>query len=194
MRFLRLASRLAAAAAATTLLAGVPTLAVAQDAVAAVWVPKKVHFVYQGFTTRYSCDGLRDKVRSMLSMLGAADLDVRESPCSSPAGVPSPFPGVRVTMKVLVPASSAAAAKDKSAAAHPVQAHWSNVVLMPTNAGFDEQGNCELIEQFKETFLPLFTTRNIKYRSTCIPHQLTLGTHLSAEVLMPAAKKPANRQ
>ena len=95
-------------------------------------------------------------------------------------------------MKVLVPASSAAASKDQSAAAHPVQAHWRNVVLMPTNAGFDEQGNCELIEQFKETFLPLFTTRNVKYRSTCIPHELTLGTHLSAEVLMPPAKKPAS--
>lgn len=27
--------------------------------------------------------------------------------------------------------------------------------------------------------------RNISVESNCIPHQLTLGTHLSAEVLMP---------
>ena len=56
---------------------------------------------------------------------------------------------------------------------------------MPSNAGFEEQGNCELIEQFKQTFLPLFTTRHIRYGSNCVPHQLTLGTHLSVEVLMP---------
>jgi hypothetical protein len=69
-----------------------------------------------------------------------------------------------------------------------VQARWKDVVLMAENASYDEQGKCELIEQFKETFLPLFSTRNVKYGSTCIPHQLTLGTHLSAEVLMPASK------
>jgi hypothetical protein len=70
-----------------------------------------------------------------------------------------------------------------------VQAHWKNVVLMPSNADFESEGNCELIEEFKESFLPLFTTRNVKYESTCVPYQLTLGTHLSAQVLMPPAKK-----
>ncbi len=187
MSLLKFVSRLASAAAATALLAAVPAMAAAQDGVAAVWVPRKVQFIYQGFTTRYSCDGLRDEVRSMLTELGAQDLKVREVPCSSPSGVPSPFPGVSVTMRVLVPASSAEASKDKNAGP-PVQAHWKEVVLMPSNAPLNEQGKCELIEQFKETFLPLFTTRNIKYRSTCIPHQITLGTHLSAEVLMPPAK------
>jgi hypothetical protein len=187
MSVLRLVSRWASAAAATSLLAAVPALAAAQGSMAAVWVPKEVQFIYQGFTTRYSCDGLRDEVRSMLEKLGARELKVLEVPCSTSPGVPSPFPGVRVKMQVLVPASSAAASKDKHVGA-PVQAHWKDVVLMPTNADYDEQGKCELIEQFKETFLPLFTTRNIKYQSTCIPHQITLGTHLSAEVLVPAAK------
>lgn len=181
-------SRLMAAAAAVALLAGVPALAAANNTVTAVWVPKSTRFIYQGFTTRYSCGGLRDKVRSMLRKLGAQDLHVREVPCSTPAGAPSPFPGVTVKMRVLVPASSPEAAKYKSAGA-PVQAHWQNVVLMPSNASFEEQGDCELIEEFKESFLPLFTTRNVKYESTCIPYQLTMGTHLSAEVLMPAPKK-----
>lgn len=187
MSVLRLVSRWTSAAAATTLLAAMPALAVAQDGVTAVWVPKEVQFIYQGFTTRYSCDGLRDQIRTMLERLGAKDLKVREVPCSTPPGVPSPFPGVRVKMQVLVPGSSAEASKNKEVGP-PVQAHWKEVVLMPANADYDEQGKCELIEQFKETFLPLFTTRNVKYQSTCIPHQITLGTHLSAEVLMPAPK------
>lgn len=185
MSVLRLVSRWSSAAAAVTLLAALPTLAAAQDSVAAVWVPKHVQFIYQGFTSYYSCDGLRDQIRTMLERLGAKDLKVQQYSCVNPSG-PSLFPGVRVNMRVLVPASSAEAAKEKNAGS-PVQAQWKDVVLMPTNAPVNEQGNCELIEQFKETFLPLFTTRNVKYESTCIPHQVTLGTHLSAEVLMPSA-------
>lgn len=188
MSLFRFVSRWVAAAAAAALLAGVPALAAAKDTVAAVWVPKKTQFIYQGFTTRYTCGGLRDEVAHMLRKLGAQDLHVQEEACSTSPGVPSPFPGVTVTMRVLAPASSPQASKYKSAGA-PVQAHWQEVVLMPSNAGFDSQGNCELIEQFKESFLPLFSTRNVKYESTCVPYQLTMGTHLSAEVLMPPPKK-----
>ena len=186
MSLLRLASRLASLAAATTLVAAMPALAAAQDGVSAVWVPKHVQFIYQGFTTRYSCDGLRDEIRTMLDKLGAKDLKVREMACTRMSG-PDPFPGVMVTMQVLVPASSAEAAKVKNPGP-AVQAQWKDVVLMPANADYEEQGKCELIEQFKETFLPLFSTRNVDYSSTCIPHQLTLGTHLSAQVLVPASK------
>ena len=186
MSLLRYVSRLAAAAAASTVLTAVPTLAAAQDSVGAVWVPKHVQFVYQGFTTHYSCDGLQDRIRSLLAKLGAQDLKVRQFGCVRMSG-PTLFPGVQVDMRVLVPESSADAAKGKDASP-AVQARWRNVVLMPENASFNEQGDCELIEQFKETFLPLFTTRNVKYGSTCVPHQITLGTHLSAEVLLPPPK------
>ena len=186
MSLLRFLSRLVPATAAATLLAAMPALAAAQDSVSAVWVPKHVQFVYQGFTTHYSCDGLQERIRSMLEKLGAQDLKVRQLGCVNPSG-PSPFPGVNVNMRVLVPASSADAAKEKGSGP-AVQAHWKQVVLMPENASFNEQGNCELIEQFKETFLPLFTTRNVDYGSTCVPHQLTMGTHLSAEVLMAPPK------
>jgi len=187
MSRIRLVSRLVSTAAALTLLAAIPALAVAEDSVSAVWATKEVHFIYQGFTTRYSCDGLRDQVKAMLEKLGAQDLKVREAACTSPPGVPSPFPGVVVNMRVLAPASSAEASKEKDTG-HPVQAQWKNVVLMPETSSYQDQGNCELIEQFKRTFLPLFNTRNVKYRTSCVPHQITLGTHLSAEVLTPPAK------
>lgn len=186
MSLLRIVSRLASAAAAMALLAAVPALAAAQDSVAAVWVPRQVDFVYQGFTAHYSCDGLRDEIWAMLQKLGARDLEVNAYGCIRPDG-PTAFPGVRVSMLVLVPASSADAAKAKNAST-PVQAHWKETVLMPANAPVDEQGNCELIEQFKETFLPLFSTRKVDYGSTCVPYELTLGTHLSAEVLVPPSK------
>ena len=181
-------SQVAIAAVAAILLGSLPALGARQESLEAVWAPRHVTFVYQGFTTHYSCGGLRDKIREMLSKLGARDLKVREQGCVRAGGV-EPFPGVRVTMQVLVPASS----EHGKAAAAAIEAHWQNVVLMPGNASFEEEGNCELIEQFKETFLPLFTTRNIHYQSNCIPHQLTLGTHLSAEVLVPVARPVRGR-
>src|SRR6266699_5840765 len=67
----------------------------------AVWTPRELLFIYQGFTARYSCDGLRDKVRSILLELGAReDLKVTETPCSE-LGRPDPFPGVRIKINVL---------------------------------------------------------------------------------------------
>ena len=32
-------------------------------------------------------------------------------------------------------------------------------------------GDCELVEQFKSGVLPLFTTRHVEERTTCVPHQ-----------------------
>ncbi len=174
--------------AATILLGLVPALASAQGGVEAVWAPRHVKFVYQGFTTHYSCDGLRGQIRQMLLRLGARALEVRPYGCTRMVGVEH-FPGVAVTMQVLVPASSLKGGK----AGPTIRAHWENVDPMPRSGSLEEQGNCELIEQFKETFLPLFSTRHISYQSNCVPHQITLGTHLSAEVLMPDAKPSRGR-
>ena len=48
-----------------------PAVQGADNSVAAVWRERHVDFMYAGRTTRYSCDGLRDKVRAMLLDLGA---------------------------------------------------------------------------------------------------------------------------
>jgi hypothetical protein len=180
--------RLAVAALAVTMAATLAAFAGPHGgSVPAVWVPKHVRFIYQGFTTRYSCDGLRDEVTRLLSKMGPRDLKVREQPCSGSPDVPSPFPGVTVSMQVLVPASKAPPTKT----APVVPAHWRQVALMPGNASLEQHGNCELIEQFKETFVPLFSTRNIRYESDCVPYQESLGTRLSAQVLMPDRKAAA---
>jgi len=44
---------------------------------AAVWTPKEVQFTYMGFTSKYTCDGLRDTVREMLLHLGARKDDLK---------------------------------------------------------------------------------------------------------------------
>ncbi len=55
----------------------------------AVWKEQHLEFTYQGRTARYSCQGLRDKMRSLLLDLGARrDLQVALLGCdeSAPLG------------------------------------------------------------------------------------------------------------
>ena len=153
----------------------------------AVWTPKEVQFTYMGFTTHYSCDGLKDQIREMLLQLGArkSDLKVYEQPCSGPPDRPNPFPGVKIKMSVLTPAPST-----QSHVSHMVQAEWKTVKLPHRETGINAAGQCELLEQFKKTVLPLFTTRNVDLVATCVPHQLSpLGTKLQADVLVTNQKE-----
>ena len=78
--------------------AGNPLVPTEQPGAAkAVWTAKQVHFVYHGFTTHYSCEGLRDKVRKALLELGAAkDLKVREGACTRPSGGPECKPACNI--------------------------------------------------------------------------------------------------
>jgi hypothetical protein len=147
-----------------------------------------VTFVYQGFTTRYSCDGLRDKVRGVLLDLGAEKkgLKVLELGCTSPWGRPDPFPGVKVKMSVLQPASGTA--DDKA-----VAAHWKPVDLKLRDSFITDSGECELVEQIRHTFVPLFAARNVDLKTDCIPHQASASRpSLKLEVLAPDdAQHPA---
>jgi hypothetical protein len=161
----------------------------------AVWTEKELTFVYQGFTTRYSCDGLRDKVRSVLLDLGAEKkgLKVMELGCSSPSGRPDPFPGVRVKMRVLQPADSPEAAK--AADPTPVAAHWKPVDLKLRDNFTTDSGECELVEQIRQKIVPSFAARNVDLQTTCIPHQATaVRPILKMEVLMPDDVKRAAAQ
>jgi hypothetical protein len=154
---------------------------------AAVWTPKEVQFTYMGFTTHYTCDGLRDTVREMLLQLGARkdDLKVYETPCSGDPNRPNPFPGVKIKMSVLTPVSGSTPSD-----AQPVQAQWKTVKLPYRENGLNAAGQCELLEQFNKTVMPLFTTRNIDLNASCVPHQLSpLGTKLQAEVLVTDQKQ-----
>ena len=158
----------------------------------AVWTPKEIQFTYMGFTTHYTCDGLRDTIKEMLLQLGARkdDLKVTEQPCSGDPDRPNPFPGVKIKMSVLQPAPATL-----SSDASVVQAHWKPVKLPYRENGINAAGQCELLEQFNRTILPLFTTRNVDVHTSCVPHQLEpLGTKLQAEVLITDQKKAGAKQ
>jgi hypothetical protein len=164
----------------------------------AVWVKKKINFFYQGFTAKYSCDGLRDTVRSVLLQLGArkSGMDLMETGCSRGFNLPEPLPGVSGSFYVLEPVSKAAAAEGSPGSAskkggaeqRPIEAEWQIVDVSIGPQGRDRSGVCELMTQVKQRILPLFAPREVKFETDCFPHQVTIGkTELQAQVLKPIA-------
>jgi len=136
-----------------------------ENEVPAVWKARELSLDYTGFTSRYSCEGLRNKVEQALLALGARrDLDVTPYPCSITRL--ERIPSVQIKVSTLEPVA-AAPAQDA------VQAHWKTVQLAGINKL--DAGDCELAEQIKRDILPLFTTRNLKSRLNCMAFQQPVG-------------------
>jgi hypothetical protein len=179
--------RNSAGLAAALLLTSWPAWASATETSAAsesaVWVQKQVNFRYVGFTTKYSCDGLQDRMRGLLLQLGARnDLKMTGYGCM---GVNSPetTPGVRIVMHVLQPPSATSG--------QTVAAHWKSVDLLADRDLFDAARDCELISQLDRDVLPLFAVRHVDYSAACSAHTpLVGGTRLKADVLVADAAPP----
>jgi hypothetical protein len=129
------------------------------------WQKHQYSFVFMGFTSTYSCDGLADKLRTILLAAGArADAKSRPGACASPFGHPDRFARADLTFYTLSSAPSSDATK-------PVEGVWRAVRLSDRTPREVQVGDCELIEQFRNQVLPMFTTRNIEDHTTCVPHQ-----------------------
>jgi hypothetical protein len=181
----RIARFTAALMVASLCAAATPTALAGADSgqEVAVWAQKEVNFRYVGFTTKYSCDGLRDRVRRILLQLGARD-DLRMTGYGC-VGVNSPetTPGVRIVMHVLQPASATAG--------QSVAAHWKMVDLLADRDLLDAARDCELVSQLDRDVLPLFAVRHVDYSAACSAHTpLTGGTRLKADVLVADAAPP----
>jgi hypothetical protein len=150
------------------------------------WVERKLDYTYMGFTSKYSCDGLEDNVRQVLLALGArkADLKIHSLGCTRFNG-PEPFPGVSASFWVLEPLTPDQVSKVGDNGANASQ--WQSVDLTRLNGAQWDQGQCELLEQMKQKVLPLFTSRNVDFHSSCFPHSVSLGEiQFKADVLRPA--------
>jgi hypothetical protein len=150
---------------------------------AAQWRTQTLKFDYSGFTTRYTCDGLEDKVRDILLTFGARKgVKVQATGCSDGRNRPSKFAWVSAEFSSLVPAADPAAADN-------VKSEWSRVQLAPNRPSFMGAGECELVEQIRDLLQKGFTLRNADFRTNCVPHQVSVADYaVSAEVLKPAAK------
>ena len=148
--------------------------------VAAVWKEQHVSFFYMGRTSRYSCDGLRDKVRAMLLELGARrDLAITALGCEDAGRLRVGSLGPSLNMVFSTPALPQAAAKPlHTGDLAAVNARFEPFTI--TSDAFRNMGaaDCELVEEFAHQVLPRLATRNLKQDITCVPYQLSGGRFL----------------
>ena len=149
--------------------------------IAAVWKEQQLRFFYMGRTSRYSCDGLRDKVRAMLLDLGARrDLRIDALDCEGAAArtrLDAPGPSLNIVFSAPAPADPKAKplhAGDLAA----VYARFETFTI--TSDAFRNMGvaDCELVEEFAHQILPKLVTRHVKQDITCVPFQQSGGRFL----------------
>jgi hypothetical protein len=135
------------------------------------WQKHEYSFQFMGFTTTYSCDGLADKLKTLLIASGArSDATARAGACASGFGRPDKFARADLTFYTLAPAGSG------TSDSKPVDGTWIPVSIGSNRPRELGGGDCELVEQFRSNVLGMFTTRNLEVRTTCVPHQLSGST------------------
>jgi hypothetical protein len=197
------------------LLWALPALAAAQAApsadgaatVDAVWVEREVTFTYMPLTSYYSCDGLRDKVRWILTQLGARPgFKVTSRGCIEVQG-PEVFPGVKIvagfpaaaTPELLArladEASKRALAARATGKPEPVAeatarfpARVRRVEFRSGGSSLDalQDGDCELMEQLRDRAFGTLGVQVVEDRIHCVPRQVSIGAvRMTVEVLEP---------
>jgi hypothetical protein len=168
-------------AALTLALAGPPALA-QNDTVAASWQQHRKTFNYIGISPTYSCVGLQDALDYLLRKSGAQlNRPVVVYPCIGGGG-PTSLPSAMLDFSTLQ-------AAPEGGGSGSVNGVWRHVEFSMTRSNPQLHGSdCELVQEFKDTLLPMFTTRNVTSTLRCIPHQ-TIGDQfdLSFDVLAPDA-------
>jgi hypothetical protein len=139
--------------------------------IAAVWKEQHLRFFYMGRTSRYSCDGLRDKVRAMLLDLGARrDLTITALGCESTAARARPS-SLGPSLRIVV--STPVLPQPKLKPLHPGDLGVVNARFEPftiTGDAFRNMGiaDCELVEEFTHQILPKLVTRNVQQDIACV--------------------------
>ncbi|HEX9707965.1 MAG TPA: hypothetical protein VGA24_10045 [Steroidobacteraceae bacterium] len=135
---------------------------------AAAWTMHQVDFQYMGFTTRYTCSGLKSKVKLLLKHLGVReDVKILERGCEFGYQKVADFPRLKITF--YAPAIPKQGDRDVG---EPVLGVWKPVVIKRNSPKGLEMGDCELVEIFRDRVMPKFLTRSVEGGINCIPHQL----------------------
>ena len=179
------------AAAVTGPTPALPPPAASATAVAAIWTQHTFTFAYQGLTTQYSCEGLKQKMGALLRYFGARPESVRLRTYGCAGGPYRPSPAINLAMdfETLVPSPPAGATA-------AVRGAWierdlfGKTKISRQAASFIGRGDCELIEKFVATVLPSFTHEILRNLTRCIPYELN-GTmpNLRVRVLAPESEQ-----
>ena len=153
-----------------SMLAAVP--ATAQDGLPAeepaAWTQHVVDLPYMGFTTRYTCGGLKSKVKLLLKHMGVRDdVKILERGCEFGYQKVADFPRLKITF--YAPTIPEEGEKNPG---EPVLGVWKPITIKRNSPKGLEMGDCELVEIFRDRVIPKFVTRDMQGDVNCIPHQL----------------------
>jgi len=175
----------------------------AEPAIDAFWVEHRVDFYYTGYTSQYNCDALRDKLVSLMRLAGARrDIEAIATGCVNPMSSISAF--IHASLHFHSPVLKKPAEYVREPTAAP--SHWTRVELRAGPRSLVEQGDCELLEQFRRQLLPYFEVRNIEHGMPCVPHQLPVrgelrlnfealvGTHTAQEESIQQETQPPTHE
>lgn len=171
--------------------------------VGAVWMEREVTLNYMGFTSYYSCEGLRGQVRRILQELGARPgFKVTARNCINLSG-PEWTPSVRIVAALPVEATpevlaelAAGASKrelvakvqgkspDEATAQFP--ARPKRVEFVSGGMSFLQDGDCELMEQMRDRVFGPLGVKVVDSSIRCVPRQVSIGSvRMTVEVLEP---------
>jgi hypothetical protein len=158
----------------------------------AVWKEQRLDFSYTGRTARYSCEGLRDKMRTLLLDLGARrDLKVSVLSCDESAPLRRSYLGPRLSIVFSSPMLPDAAVQPlRTGDLSAVDARYESFTL--TSDAFRNYGvgDCELVEEFARQILPKLATRDVKQNITCVPYQASGSRFFVRGEILRAAPSP----
>jgi hypothetical protein len=175
----------------------------APGVVSAVWMERDVTLHYMGFTSYYSCEGLRGQVTRILKELGVRPgFKVTARNCVRLTG-PEWTPSVRIVAALPVEATPevlAELAKDASTrelaakvqgkspdeATAQFPARPKRVEFVSGGLSFLKDGDCELMEQMRDRVFGPLGVKVIESSLQCVPRQVTIGSiRMTVEVLEP---------
>jgi hypothetical protein len=122
-----------------------------------VWVHHKWVVGYDG-STPYDCTGVGPKIRQMLLYFGARYEGLKVAvTCRGLLGVETEFD------------SLAPAGEGES---DTVPGHWVKLLIRSID---QNRGECDLIRNLKGLLTNNFTVRNLDYRTSCFPNEVTMN-------------------
>ena len=151
------------------------------------WQRRDVSLEFNGFMQAYACDELKEKLEILLKASGARnDIGIKTS-CRDQD---RPSEGARAQMSfftMALPADVPANAATTPEAGN-VASRWKLTRLRYGSPSDLKVSDCELLAQFRDQILPLFTIRNLVDRTHCRLGNSGPGDlDLQFEVLVPAA-------
>jgi hypothetical protein len=106
--------------------------------------------------------------RDVLVHIGARkDARVTASGCPGLYGTPSQSAWVTADFYTLAPVADAGRSD-------AVKARWTPLEVTPRRPNFMGDGDCELIQEMKDVITKNFSLRDMEYRTSCYPNELSL--------------------